>query len=197
MSHLMMLFVSILRLSNKIKNKIETTASTIWSIPINTAKMASTEETLSELQKMVDYHREQMELAQAAIKRYEFNFVERVLALADGLSPATKKEWKRVVVKEDLVENVLYILEDCHGNLQDPKCVEDVAEIAKERMGELRSLKWKEFAFCVIQYLWKNGSFGNLEDGFDNFEDTAGGCDEITWNAALYLLENPDWKPKA
>jgi hypothetical protein len=162
--------------------------------------------TFSELQsqydnikKMVEYHRAELDKATAAIKVYEFEFVERVVALADGLSPASKREWKRVVVKEDLVENVLSILADCYTSLQDPKCVddEDLAEIAKERMGELRSLKWKEFGFCVIQYLWEKGSFGNMEEGFDNFEDTAGGTEEITWDAALYLIENPDWKPKA
>jgi hypothetical protein len=34
-----------------------------------------------------------------------------------------------------------------------------------------------------------------LKEGFDTFEDTAGGCDEITWDACLYLLDpcvNPE-----
>ena len=34
------------------------------------------------------------------------------------------------------------------------------------------------------------GSFGiGSEDGLNDFEDTAGGCDEITWDVAVELLE--------
>jgi hypothetical protein len=50
----------------------------------------------------------------------------------------------------------------------------------------------------VIQYLRSRGSFHCEETKlFDDFEDTAGGCDETTQDAAMYLIENPDWTPSA
>ena len=69
---------------------------------------------------------------------------------------------------------------------------------AKQRFGKEDTPEREEFCILVIQYLKGNGSF-HCENTrtFDDFEDTAGGCDEITQNAAMYLIENPDWKPVA
>jgi len=58
-------------------------------------------------------------------------------------------------------------------------------------LGSKDSLKFQQFMFKVIKRLFAEGSFGSDKDeyGFLNFEDTAGGCDEIAWNAGLAVLE--------
>jgi hypothetical protein len=40
----------------------------------------------------------------------------------------------------------------------------------------------------VIERLYKNGSFNEENGDIDSFEDTAGGCDEVTWNVACELV---------
>jgi hypothetical protein len=65
--------------------------------------------------------------------------------------------------------------------------------MAARALGGRDTLKWQEFKLRVIHYLHSQGSFHTEGGGYDDFEDTAGGCDEITWDAACYLLENPDW----
>jgi hypothetical protein len=57
-----------------------------------------------------------------------------------------------------------------------------------EVIGEKDSLKRQEFELRVIESLWKNGSFLDEDGRFNTFEDTAGGCDEITWDVACALL---------
>jgi hypothetical protein len=61
---------------------------------------------------------------------------------------------------------------------------------AKDQLGEENSLKRQEFKFKVIKRLFEEGSFGNEKEeyGFEDFEDTAGGCDETAWNAGLWVL---------
>jgi hypothetical protein len=66
---------------------------------------------------------------------------------------------------------------------------------AARALGGRHTFKWQEFKLRVVGYLYNRGSFGYeaAEQGYDDFEDTAGGCDEIAWNAACFLLEHPEW----
>jgi hypothetical protein len=59
------------------------------------------------------------------------------------------------------------------------------------------SRQWQLFVLKVIHYLKLEGSFNRDERkwDFDTFEDTAGGCDEVTQDAAVYLIEHPRWQP--
>jgi hypothetical protein len=145
---------------------------------------------LAEARKMCALH-------SSRIKEYDEEFDQRVIALANKKNKAFKAGWKENV-NEGLVRHVRYILGECHHFLTDETSERgaDLARVACERMGEFTSAKCEAFLFQVIQYLWSEGSFGDLEHGFDSFEDTAGGCDEITEDAAIYLLKHPDWKLK-
>ena len=101
-----------------------------------------------------------------------------------------------MAIERGLVENVQGILNDCADYLCHDK--EDLGDefvtAAKTRFGKTNSLQRQEFTLLVIKYLHRSGSFHNEDTReFDDFEDTAGGCDEVTQEAAMYLIENPDW----
>jgi hypothetical protein len=107
---------------------------------------------------------------------------------------AYKASWKKFVNKGGVIPNVFRILEDCYPSLRSKDSNED-GFVAARALGGRDSLKWQEFKLRVIHYLTLHGSFHKEGGGFDDFEDTAGGCDEITWDAACYLLANPAWSP--
>jgi hypothetical protein len=113
---------------------------------------------------------------------------QRVLALAAAENKKTKAAWRKVVLKEDLIDNVFRILEDCYDPFFD---MEMPAAAIKARIGRRGSLKWQLFCLEVIEQLYKKGAFlSSMEDGsFDSFEDTAGGCDEVTWDVAMDLID--------
>jgi len=159
--------------------------------------MASTTKTLAELKEIVAHHRTELEKAETALLDRQDGMKKRVIAMENRL--AYMYDWKRAV-EQGLVKNVQGILDECADYLchdEDDLGAEFVAA-AKTRFGKEDTLEREEFCILVIQYLRSRGSFHCEETKlFDDFEDTAGGCDEITENAAIYLIENPDWKPAA
>ena len=161
------------------------------------ATMASTTKTLAELKEIVAHHRTELEKAETALRDREDGMKKRVIAMENRL--AYMYDWKRAV-EQGLVKNVQGILDECADYLchdEDDLGAEFVAA-AKTRFGKEDTLEREEFCILVIQYLRSRGSFHCEETKlFDDFEDTAGGCDEVTENAAIFLLNNPDWKPAA
>jgi hypothetical protein len=117
-----------------------------------------------------------------------------VLKMAAHDTKGYKTEWKKII-ERGMVDNVERILEECHEYFcSDFEC-DSVINQSLLTLGPSSGAKWKKFCVRVIQYLKVNGSFGTPEEGLDDFEDTAGGCDEITQDAAIYLLEHPEWTP--
>ena len=107
---------------------------------------------------------------------------------------AYKFTWKQFVKSSKIVENVFAILEDCYSSIR-LKNRNVTSWKAARALGGRDTLKWQEFKIRVIEYLLRQGSFIDGSGGYRDFEDTADGCDEITWNAACYLLEQPEWSP--
>lgn len=159
--------------------------------------------TIDELRLAVAFHREALTKVEKQLYDLECppetrpttKEVMRKRAIAMETRTAYKRTWKKAV-ENGLVENVQGILNECADYLCHDK--EDLgAEIvtaAKTRFGKADSLQRQEFTLLVIKYLKHNGSFIDEEGGFDTFEDTAGGCDEVTQDAAMYLINNPEWK---
>lgn len=120
------------------------------------------------------------------VETAEFN--RRVIDIAKTEGVAYRKKWESLVKEEDLVDNIVGILDMSLYALQDPELSnEKVAKNAKALVPG--SNAWREFVFNLISALHKNGSFGTLKDGFDSFNDTAGGCDETVWEASMKLLK--------
>jgi hypothetical protein len=103
-----------------------------------------------------------------------------------------KNAWKKAV-DDGLIRFIGYILNDCYPAWEDEDGRNEVMNAAFKKLGKIGSRHWQIFTLKIIEYLHKNRRF-RYEDGrFDTFEDTAGGCDETTWDAGCYLLENPAW----
>lgn len=117
---------------------------------------------------------------------------QEVISLAEEKSKAFKAGWKKLVMQRDMVENVFGILEECYSSLRTKSSNEGGWKAARE-LGGRDTAKWQEFKLRVIRHLFEKGSFGSPEEegGFHDFEDTAGGCDEIAWDAACDLLAEP------
>ena len=159
--------------------------------------------TIDELRLAVAFHREALTKAEKQLYDLECppetrpttKEVMRRRAIAMETRTAYKRNWKKAV-ENDLVENVQGILDECAEylchDLEDHDA--DFVAAAKTRFGKTGSLQRQEFTLLVIQYLKSKGSFIDEEGGFDTFEDTAGGCDEVTQDAAMYLINNPEWK---
>jgi len=135
------------------------------------------------------YHRDQSDIALKKIWALESDLNSLVIAIETRT--AYKRGWKKVV-DEGLINNVSHILEECYPYFLSGDWDAKFIAKAKNMMGKIDSLKWKNFTLEVIKHLHKQGSF--YYDGeFDSFEDTAGGCDEVTQDAAIELIEkSPD-----
>jgi hypothetical protein len=126
---------------------------------------------------------------------------ERIIAFETRT--AYKSKWKRHVAKGNLLPNMQSILdEQTYRSYLDMDLPENPTEEqkreAEERsqkfklyLGPFGDLKWQEFVLKIIHNLLKAGAFRDRheEDGYDDFEDTAGGCDELTWDAGMKILE--------
>jgi hypothetical protein len=143
-------------------------------------------------------HMAEKELAQMELTSPDRLFSEdemEAMVIALENRSAYKMEWKKAI-KDDLLKNVTGILNECYDYFIDADSGLDLAAV-KAQTGEIGSRQWQLFVLKVIQYLRSKGSF-HIEEfpyGFDTFEDTAGGCDEITQDAAVYLIEHPEWQP--
>ena len=157
---------------------------------------------------LADYHSAQLLKAQTMLDEFEKNGEpkEKTLTQAEmeermiefETRKAYKHSWKKVV--EELLENVQGILnEDTYYSyleveVADNATAEEKRE-AKEKskkikayLGPFNGLKWQLFVLKIIKKLHDDGSF--YQDGrFDNFEDTAGGCDEVAWFAGVEIID--------
>jgi hypothetical protein len=112
-----------------------------------------------------------------------------VIALAKKKPAAFKKQWKKMVEQENLIENIQMILTMCYENLKHTDCTKsEVVSKNAEALGKVGSKEWREFLIKLIGAILEDDGFGNAEDGYENFEDTAGGCDESVWAKAVELL---------
>jgi len=159
--------------------------------------------SISEMRAIVLDCKVKLEDAQKKLAEMELVSPDRLLTEAEmeamALAFETRKNYKsnwKKAIKGDLVKNVANILEECYYYLIDADSGLDLATV-KAQTGELGSRQWQLFVLKVIHYLKQQGSFIRDEKSwnFDTFEDTAGGCDEVTQDAAIYLIEHPEWQP--
>jgi hypothetical protein len=141
-------------------------------------------------QKMLDEFEKKGEtLTQAEMKKRIIEIETRT---------AFKSSWKKNV--EGLLNNIQNILNEDTYNAYLEVDVADNATAEEKReanekskkikayLGPFNGLKWQLFVLKVIKKLHDDGSV--YQDGhFDNFDDTAGGCDETAWFAGVEIIE--------
>jgi hypothetical protein len=102
-----------------------------------------------------------------------------------------KAAWNRVV-KDGIRENINSILEDCRHAFTDKGQFEELT--CKEVCAIIKD--WPTFCRKVYAHLKANGSFLTGDECiFGDFEDTAGGCDEIVWDAACEIINKKGMAP--
>ena len=156
---------------------------------------------LEEWKAIAEYHRKQLVAAEKKVQELTpvvelepeqlspSEMRKRVIALAAAESAKYKRDWKKAVNDGRLLENVKSILHDSYQSLKSSDS-NDGTPITKvmEVIGKKDSLKRQEFELRVIERLYKKGCFNEEDGGIDTYEDTAGGCDEVTWNVACELV---------
>jgi hypothetical protein len=91
--------------------------------------------------------------------------------------------WKSFAGKHcGVVSNIADILDDCYDSYVETIEEEYPDKSYKTLIGKQKSLKWQQFKLKVIASLIDPSKMD------DEFEDTAGGCDEIAWDAGLEII---------
>jgi hypothetical protein len=132
---------------------------------------------------------QKMNEAEVAMKVITDQEEHRVVALAAKKSKKYREAWARAARDGRLTLNVSHILESCYDTLCDAGEVGEVVAENAKKFREVDSAEWREFVFKLIQHLFKKKAFDEEDGSIDDFDDTAGGCDEVVWNAAVELLE--------
>jgi hypothetical protein len=87
--------------------------------------------------------------------------------------------WKKFVLKKyGVIDNIVYILDDCYDAF-----IENSETDALPIIGKNKTRKWRKFQLKVIKELINPSKMD------DDFEDTAGGCDEITSDKGFEIIE--------
>lgn len=143
--------------------------------------------TLNEWKAIAEHHKKQLEIAEQKMEEHTSEFKQMVIALETRT--AYKSEWKKAV-EDGLIRNIQRILENCYDAfLNEDEMGIEFVEKAKIKIGEINSPEWQMFTLEVIEGLLKKDSFIEEDGSFDTFEDTAGGCDEVTWYIAEDVIQ--------
>jgi hypothetical protein len=104
---------------------------------------------------------------------------DKVIAMATGAEPTP---WKTTVEKTDFVRAIYHIMEDCY-------CGADSTVFnrkQRKQIGRLHSDEWSRFVLHVFQYMKTKGY---LDGDNTEWEDTAGGSDEVIQEYMVEALE--------
>ena len=143
--------------------------------------------TLNELKAIAEHHKKQLEIAEQKMKEHTSEFEQRVIALETR--SAYKSEWKKAI-EDGLIRNVQRILEDCYDAfLNEDEMGAEFVEKAKMKIGEIDSPAWQIFTLDVLECLCQKRTYIDEDGSIDNFECTAGGCDEVVWYIAEDIIQ--------
>jgi hypothetical protein len=143
--------------------------------------------TLNEWKAIAEHHKKQLEIAEQKMEEHTSEFEKRVIALETRT--AYKSEWKKAV-EDGLIRNIQRILENCYDAfLNEDEMGAEFVEKAKMKIGEIDSPEWQIFTLDVIECVCKKQIYINEDGSIDNFECTAGGCDEVIWYIAEDIIQ--------
>jgi len=135
----------------------------------------------------IEYHESMISLLKYQQRQKELNtlpnlsegqqneLIEAVQAFSDD------QTWKTFVREKRVIHNVFTILDECYYALRQ-------IDITGYVIGKFKSEKWQDFVVDVMRETFETGKFIDRDGGFNDFVDTASGCDELLWNVASSLL---------
>jgi hypothetical protein len=97
------------------------------------------------------------------------------------LNISKTRKWKDFV-NNGVVDNITEILDECYDPYVDFINEDLPGKKPVDIIGELGSEKWLKFQFEVIKTLISPSEMD------EDFSDTAGGCDEIAWDAGMDVI---------
>lgn len=141
---------------------------------------------LNEWKAIAEYHKTQLVIAEQKMQEQTLEFKQKVIALETRNDYTSK--WKKAI-EDNLIHNVQRILEDCYDAfLNENEMGAEFVEKAKMKIGEIDSPAWQIFTLDVLEYLCQKRTYINEDGSIDNFECTAGGCDEVIWYIAEDII---------
>ena len=142
---------------------------------------------INEWKAIAEYHKKQLEIAEQKMHEQAVEFKKKVIALET--QNAYKSKWKKVI-EDNLIHNIQRILENCYDAfLNEDEMGTEFVEKAKMKIGEINSPEWQMFTLDIIECVCKKRTYINEDGSIDNFEDTAGGCDEVIWYIAEDIIQ--------
>lgn len=122
------------------------------------------------------------ELAEVEAKIAELGQYHPTLNLkAEVLKMSDTKEWKDFV-NSGVVKNIEEILDGCYDSYIECVSEEFPNVKPKDFIGKFSSDTWLSFKLKTIKKLL------DPSDMEDDFSDTAGGCDEVAWDAGFDVI---------
>ena len=141
---------------------------------------------INEWKAIAEHHKTQLVIAEQKMHEQASEFKQKVIALETR--NAYKSKWKKVI-EDDLIHNVQRILENCYDAfLNEDEMGAEFVEKAKMKIGEIDSSEWLIFTLDVLECLCQKRTYIDEDGSIDNFECTAGGCDEVVWYIAEDII---------
>ena len=107
---------------------------------------------------------------------------------AEVLNMSNNTEWKEFIINKRVIENITSILDGCYDSYIECIQEEFPNKNPKDYIGKFGSNKWLNFQVETMKELLKSFSME------DDFSDTAGGCDEVAWDAGFDVIR--EWITK-
>lgn len=102
---------------------------------------------------------------------------------AEVLKMSDEKLWK-TYIETGVVENIIDLLDGCYVSYIECIQVDYPTIKPKDLIGKFGSNKWLNFQLETIKRLLNPSNIDMDEDFFD----TAGGCDEVAWDAGFDVI---------
>jgi hypothetical protein len=139
---------------------------------------------MDKLQTIATLLRKQLAEIEAEIAKNETKPVVEAVEMIDIRSEVAKmsttKKWKAFVNKDyGVVENVIDLADQLYHYLREHILETSTKEAVDSIIGKIGSEQWSKFIVKVFRHMVKKGSFDREDGSYDDFCDTAGGCDEI------------------
>jgi len=141
-------------------------------------------ETIARLQEL----RKELAKVEAKIAELTSTPQPKIDVKAEVLNMSDNKEWKDFIINKRVIENITDILDECYEPYLE--CIQEEFPNVKPKdfIGKFGSNKWLNFQVETIKELLKSLCME------DDFSDTAGGCDEVAWDAGFDVIRQ--WMTK-
>jgi len=148
---------------------------------------------MDNLHRIVSQLRKQLDEIEAEIVNNEPKPVVEAVEIIDIRTEVAKmsntKKWKTFINQDyGIVDNLTDIVYDVYDYMRDHILETYSRDIADSIIGKPGTQQWNRFIVQLFRRMVKNGSFIRDDGSYDDFGDTAGGCDEVVQDACFEVI---------